>query len=185
MTTHSSFLTELSKISPNSTFLTLVGYKNSIGEVSNYSIVFNSDYTTALKKSIAILENYEPDSDIDDYSGPKAKAELLASLYSSLDNITNGKNTDSTYTHFGNASGTDFMKGVKLHEASNTLYIFGLIVHKKVITAVDKKRKEKSVKQKMMEMLPVSRFRQFRISSKNVHRVSVQNMSLLPPDAQQ
>ncbi len=180
---YSQFVSEIAKLSPASTFLTLTEYKNTKGEISNYSILFNTDYRSAVEKSIAILENYQAESNDGDISELKAKSEILARLYGSLESLKKEEVKPSPYVHFVNAKGTEFIKGVMLHEETSSLYLYGFVVHKKVLVGVESKKKVKSVKEKLLDKLPISKFRQFRIDPNNVKRITVQAITLLPPGA--
>ena len=50
------FISALRNFRKSSTFLTLRGYRNNYGEVSDYNLIFNVNYTKALQKSISILK---------------------------------------------------------------------------------------------------------------------------------
>lgn len=162
----SKFVEEINKVNPSSTFLSILGYKNSNQEVSNFSIVFHVSYENALRKSIKIVEAFNPTTPLE----LQAKEEVLESLNKSL---TNPKETN--YKSLGN--------GVR--ELNGEVYLHGFLVHKRVIESGDYKEKNSKPltieKNKIRDMCPVSKFRQFKITPDKVDLISVQGLHLLPP----
>lgn len=182
MTTNEMFVAELSKLRPGSTFLTLHKYMNAAGEVADYSIVFHMSYKSAIERSVSILEGKIPSNDIE----VVAKAELLTSFQKSLEMINNPPDAsdNDAYSFFSDENGT-IISGVKLHKKTNALHIFGLIVHKKLYMPASVKVVNHlpltTAKNKLREDLPVTKFRQFKITSSQVDRITVQKIDLLPP----
>lgn len=176
-----SFITELSKLRPNSTFLTLKGYRNNSSEISDYSIVFHVSYENALKKSIATLQNYVPESDLE----IKAKSWLIASYEESLNTMKTKpfEELEDNYTHFKDDDGK-YIKGLKYHDKTQTIHLYGFVVHKKVIipgTYVKSNKAELTVaKDKLRRLCEVSKFRQFKILPDQLDYISVNNLTLLP-----
>ena len=176
------FLSELSKLRPSSTFLTLCGYRNEASEVADYSIVFHMSYENAIKRSLVALESVVPSGD---YEGI-AKQELLTSYQASLDKMatTPVEEMEDHYTHFQDESGK-FIKGVKMHIATGTLHLYGLVNHKRVLMPGQYKKSNRRpltiAKDNLRRLCPVNKFRQFKITPNQVDRISVENLSLLPP----
>lgn len=176
------FVSELGKLRPSSTFLSIKGYRNQYGEVANYNIAFHINYKNALERSLIQLESYVPEDDLED----EAREKILNSLKKSLDNSNNSEDKkDSAYLHFSDDKG-NLIKGVKLHIDTNTLHLYGFVVHKKVIMPgiypkVNQKPLTK-VSNNLRSKLPVGKFRQFRIHPSQVESISVENLSLLPPE---
>lgn len=176
------FVAELAKLRQNSTFLTLKGYRNEASEVADYSIIFNISYKNALIKSIAALEKYIPNDD----SESAAKQELISSFKTSIDKVDTNiiEDLDPHYDYFFNEDDS-IIKGVKYHPKSETLHLYGLVAHKKVIMpgTYAKRRKQDFtiVKDRLRKLCPVSKFRQFKITPAQVDSIQVQNLSLLPP----
>ena len=177
------FVAELSKLRPGSTFLTLKGYRNEYGEVANYSIIFHMSYTNALMKSIAIIQQYIPINDV--YA--RAKNELLDSFQNSLNKIkeTPIEDLDDGYIRFFDEN-SNYIKGIKLHAATETLHIYGLVSQKRILLPGNYPKKNKReltiAKDKLKAMCPVGKFRQFKILPQNVDSISVDNIHLLPPE---
>jgi hypothetical protein len=177
------FVSELAKLRPSATFLTLSGYRNEHSEVADYSIVFHMSYESALKRSIMAFEAVVP---VDSMQA-KAKQELIESCNASLVKMaaTPVEEIDDAYTRFFDANGS-YIKGVKLHTATNTLHLYGLVNHKRVIMpgAYPKtnKRELTIAKDKLRRTTPMGKFRQFKITPEQVDRISVQNLSFLPPE---
>lgn len=173
------FVAELSKIRPSSTFLSLNGYKNSQGEVADYGIVFHVSYQSLLERSVVELGAYIPENDVE----AQAKEELLKSYETSLEKLKTKaqEELEDAYTHFKDDSG-NYIKGVKLHKESGTLHLYGLVNSKKVLvpgTYKEVKSKDLTVaKNKISKSLPISRWRQFKISSNQVKSVKVEKLEL-------
>lgn len=181
MAIQTNILFELSKLRPNSTFLTLKGYRNAAAEISDYSIVFNVSYENSLKKSILLLKDLVPSDDVE----ATAKEQLIASYEKSLLSLetTPFEELEDNYIHFKDESGK-YIKGVKYHKASKTTHLYGFVVHKKVIIpgsyAKVKSAPLTLAKLKLGKLVPISRFRQFIIKPDRVDLISVQGLSLVP-----
>jgi len=176
------FVAELSKLRPSATFLSILGYRNEYSEVADYSLIFHMSYQNALKRSLLALESIVPTSDLESV----AKQELVAGFQKSLDKMaeTPLEELEDGYTRFFDEDGK-YIKGVKLHDATNTLHLYGLVAHKRVLMPGDypksNKRPLTMAKDKLRKLCPVSKFRQFRITPDQVNSISVENLSLLPP----
>lgn len=176
------FVSELAKLRPQATFLTLIGYRNEYSEVADYSIVFHMSYENALKRSIAALESVVPMDSLQ----ALAKQELIDGYTSSLKNMaeTPVEEIDDAYTRFFDENGR-YIKGVKLHTTTGVLHLYGLVNLKRVIMPghyPQRNRRELTIaKDKLRKMCPVAKFRQFRILPSQVDRIAVESLSLLPP----
>lgn len=177
-----TFVNELSKLKPSSTFLSLIDYENASGEIANYSIVFHMSYEQAVKKSLQMISEYEAVGDLE----IKAKNQLIESYQKSLDKMetTPMEEIMDGYQHFRAEDG--YVKGVKLHLETGNLHLYGLLNKKSVKvpgTYKDKKSSELTlVKNRLSKNLPVSKFRQFTITADKVSCIRVQKIELLPVD---
>lgn len=177
------FVAELAKLRTSSTFLTLKGYRSESGEIADINIVFHVSYKNALLRSIGILEAVVPNDELE----AQAKRECIASYMSSLDKIetTPIEEIEDSYRRFTDSNGK-YIKGVKLHEQTGVLHIYGLVTQKRVIMpGLYKKVNSKPLtiaKDKLRRLCPVSKFRQFRITEDQVDSISVEGINLLPPD---
>jgi len=176
------FVEELSKLRPSATFLSLSGYRNEHSEVADYSIVFHISYESALKRSVAALESIVPTDALQSL----AKQELIDGYNTSLSKIamTPIEEIDDAYTRFFDSDGS-YIKGVKLHTASDILHLYGFINSKRVIIPgrypqYNKKDLTKA-KDELRKLCPVDKFRQFKLHPTQVDRISVEHLSLLPP----
>jgi hypothetical protein len=176
------FVAELAKLRPQATFLTLNGYRNEYSEVADYSIVFHMSYEKALKRSIVALEGVVP---VDSLQA-LAKQELIDGYTSSLKKMaeTPVEEIDDAYTRFFDTDGS-YIKGVKVHTATSTLHLYGLVNLKRVLMPGHyphrNKRELTIAKDKLRKMCPVAKFRQFKILPSQVDRITVEKLSLLPP----
>lgn len=181
-----SFVSELSKLRTGSTFLNLHKYCNGAGEVADYNIIFHISYENALKRSVAILESLVPDSDLQ----ALAKHELLEGYHTSISKlketaIEDIEDIDDGYTRFFDADGS-YIKGVKLHDKTGILHLYGLVHQKRVIApGFYKKVNSKPLtieKRKLERTVPLGKFRQFKLGSDQVEKISVEGLHLLPPE---
>lgn len=175
------FVAELANLRPASTFLTLRGYRNEASEIADYSIAFHMSYRSALEKSKAILQGLALSNDLE----KQARDELVASFDKSLLNMeTPIDEIEDGYQRFFDEEG-NHIKGVKLHVATNTLHLYGLVVHKRVLMPGNYKQTNRRpltiAKDKLRYLTPVGKFRQFRLLPSQVDRISVEKLSLLPP----
>lgn len=178
------FVAELSKLRPGATFLTLRGYRNESSEIADYSIAFHFSYESALKKSIKTLAELELTTDLE----KQARFELLDSFARSLAKGAASpelEERDPTYLYFKNDAG-EYVKGVKYHPGKDTLYLYGLVVHKRVLLPgfyPSRNRAELTVaKDKLRYLTRVGKFRSFKMTSNQVDSIQVENVSLLPPE---
>lgn len=176
------FLAELSKLRPSSTFLTLQGYRNEASEVADYSIAFHMSYKSALERSIEKLQAMTLTKELEKL----AREELIASHQRSLLKMesTPLEEVDDAYTRFTDEDSKP-IKGVKMHTATGTLHLYGLVVHKLIkLPGFYKKVNSRPLtiaKNKLSYLTPAGKFRQFRITADQVDRIAVQGLSLLPP----
>jgi hypothetical protein len=180
---NSTFIAELSKLRPSATFLTLKGYRSESSEVADYSIAFHISYENALKKSIGIISAL----DLKEPLEVQARFELLDSFAKSLGRGAGSpelEERDPTYSYFKDDDG-NYIKGVKMHDATYTLHLYGLVVHKRVLMPGIHKhvnsRPLTIAKDKLRHLCPVGKFRQFKLLSSQVDSVQVEKLSLLPP----
>lgn len=173
----------MSKLHPSSTFLTVAGYRNAHSEVANYSIVFNMSYHNALLRSIDFLEKMASSSAAENF----AREEVINDLRISLNNNKSYpiEEREDAYRHFQDQDG-NYIKGVKLHMRSDTLHLYGLVAHKRVLMpGIYPSRKENPLakaKRQLRHATPVGKFRQFKILPSQVEYIAVSKLTLLPPD---
>jgi hypothetical protein len=176
------FVAELSKLKPSSTFLSLHHYTNSYGEIADFNIVFHMSYMNALKKSINALKSIHPEHLLQ----RQAKDELIMSWQTSINKIetTDIEDIDDTYIRFFDESGA-YIKGIKLHEPSQCLHIYGLVHKKRIIqpgSYPTVNRQPLTIeKDKLRSIVPVGKFRQFKIVPEQVERISVNKLNLFAP----
>lgn len=180
---NNDFVSELAKLRPSATFLSLIGYRNESNEVADYSIIFHISYENALKRSLMILESIIPADEFE----AQAKQELMDGYYKSINKIaeTPIEEVDDVYTYFVNEDG-NYIKGIKLHTQTNILHLYGLVNAKRVIIPGQYKHTNKrpltKAKDKLRKMVPVNRFRQFIIKPSKLEKISVEGLHLLPPN---
>jgi hypothetical protein len=152
----SEFINHLSKCSKSATFVTVHGYTNKEGEVSDIQFIFNFSYHSAVQKSIDQLASFIPQNELQ----LQALTEIKESLTKSLNPAP------SNYDPVANSKG-EIIKGIGRKE--DKLYINGLVQAKRVIKAVEyKKVNSKPLtieKNKIRENLKVSKYRTFKLEN--------------------
>lgn len=180
------FVSEISKLRPSSTFLTLHKYASDSGELADYQIVFNISYKNALQRSIDTLEAMSLSTDLE----RQARQELLDSFQASLNKDDQeldeaaGPHQD-VYRRFYDEEGQP-IKGVRYHEPTETLHLYGLVFQKRSYMPGSYKKVNSRpltiAKNKLRALTSVGKFRTFRLNAGQVDSVSVGKLSLLPPE---
>lgn len=179
---NTDLVSELAKLRPGSTFLALTEYRNAHNEVANYNLSFGFSYTTAIERSIAALTAARPTTSL----ARQAKRELIESFNVNLARAKDEpiETRQDGYTHFIDSTTGNYIRGVKLHDETNTLHLYGLVNSKVVLEPGEYPVVNSSAltlaKNELRRGLPVSRFRQFVIAPGKVKHISVQGMKLLP-----
>lgn len=167
---YETVVNKLSKVRPSATLATISNYKNSEGEVADYSVVLNFSYENALKRSIETLESYTPENDEEIL----AKESLLQSFNKSLTK----DHSDTTDGYESVTVKGKALKGVKKHTKTNTLHLSGMLNLKRVITSVSKKEKKQTAKDKLLSLCPISKYRQFKIDPHNCASISIDGTTI-------
>ena len=169
-------------------FVSINGYTNSKGEVSDQQIVVNIDYNRVLIDSLNKLKSInfveveiageiktlrKGDKDFDD---TKNKIEL--SLRRSLDN-------DNEQGHALAQAYDVISKGVKIHKETNEIHIYGRKLKKRVLTEGEykeiKSRPSTLIRNAIEKQLPKSNWRQFRLAN-NFDSIAIESEILNPDD---
>lgn len=161
---------------PGATFVGVNEYTNLYNELSTFGIVFHIDYKKSLKNSLDIVYKFKPN----DLLHKEAKRLLIASLIGRIDAFSRPlEKRDSPYVYFKDANKT-YIKGIKMHEETEDLYMFGFVVSKKIL-APTKYIKINSepltlAKNRIENLTPVSKFRQFRLIPKSYKEIKIENL---------
>lgn len=168
------------QLRPSATFLQIRDYLGATNEVAHFNLIFHISYENAVRKSIDILEAKKVSSKIE----KEAKQELLDSFKKSLDNLSKEdkeKSKEDGYMSFKDAEGNQ-IKGVKMKKETKELYLYGLLTDKVVIKKGSYKEKNSSEKTKIKEDLkkdlPVSKFRQFKLTQDKFSSILIENKQL-------
>ena len=114
----------LAKSPTGVSFVSIKGYTNSYGEVANNLVNVGASYENAKAKDVATLQAMDVTSmGGDTILLEKARVELINSFLNPNENRSNGQK--DAYTHI--------CKGIKVHNETGAVYIFGLREQKKVI----------------------------------------------------
>ena len=175
------FVSELSKLRPCSTFLTLLGYQNAASEVADYNLIFHFDYKNAVSRSLTMLQDVEVTAPLE----VQAKQDILESLQRSLRRFKNSsvEELDDIYEYFTDKHGA-YVKGIKRHRKTGVLYLYGLVNSKRVIVPgfySDRSESDLSkTKRKLRQTLPVSKYRSFIVAPDKFDSISVEGKHFTP-----
>ena len=151
------------------TMVSIRGYENSYGEVSNNLVNIGASLTNAKAKDIEFLEGKATDSDIQEI----ARIELIKSLKSSAEKRSQGQ--IQAYTVIS--------KGIKVHNTTGEIYVFGLRMKKEVLeegTYPTVKSKELTIaKNVLRKELKSTKFTQYKISSISEIRIAGEEISFI------
>ena len=174
-----SVITTLKKATDKSatgvSFVSIRNYTNKFGEVSNNTINVGASYENAKKKDIEFLENinlseYEFKSDLSLLD--EARKELIASFIKPDENRSKGQT--EAYTHI--------VKGVKVHNETGVLYVYGYRERKEVLKAGEyptvKSRPLTIAKDELRKLLRTGKFTQYALEIGNEVRANGETLEL-------
>ena len=150
----------LAKSPTGVSFVSIKGYTNAYGEVSNNLVNVGASLTNAKAKDVETLQSL----DVTTLGGDtilleKARVELINSFVSPNENRSNGQ--IDAYTIVG--------KGIKVHNESGEIYIFGLRNSKSIIEQgvypIVNSRPLTLAKNQLKKDLKSNKFTQFKLSS--------------------
>jgi hypothetical protein len=176
------FIKTIASVRPQATFLTLHGYKASSGEVADHQIIFHVSYEALLKRSEDALQEMqfftEPET--------KAKETILRSIAKSLAGLKPQiEEIDGAYERFFDDEGKH-IRGIKRHIESGVMHLYGVTVQKRIHVPGEfkevKSKPETIVKNRILNLLPMSKWRQYRLTHDQVSHVTVDKREILPPD---
>ena len=178
----SQIIETFASLRPNSMFLVLEGYRNQKGELANHCMAFHISWHNALLKSLEQAQAYEPRNALEE----QAKTEVLASLNNQIYNLETTPLSDKVdgFIRFHDEAGKP-IQGIRVHESTLNIHVFGLAVWKKVIEpGIYKPVNSKPItlaKKAITRGLPISRFRTFVVGPDRFDRIAVDKKEILPP----
>jgi len=158
-------------------FLSISNYENKQGEISNYLINLGASYENAKQKDIEYLKNLNPTSLEKEFKSEyttleTARVSLLESFINPNENRSNGQ--INAFTHI--------CTGLKVHNETGLLYIFGLKVSKTVIQkGIYKEVKSSALtiaKNELRKQLKTGQFVQFSLEIGNTIKISNETLEL-------
>jgi hypothetical protein len=169
-------ITNLSKVLAKSptgvSLVSIKGYTNSFGEVSNNLVNVGASLTNAKAKDVTTLQSL----DVTTLGGDsilleKARVELINSFVNPNENRSQGQ--IDAYTIVA--------KGIKVHNESGEIYIFGLRNSKTVIEQgvypIVNSRALTLAKNQLKKDLKSSKFTQYKLSSTSVIKLNGEELS--------
>lgn len=156
-------------------FVSIRNYTNKFGEVSNNLINVGANYEKAKQKDIAFLENinfsdYEFKSDLSLLD--EARKVLIASFIKPDENRSNGQ--INAYTHI--------VSGVKVHNETGMLYIYGHRENKQILTngeyPIVKSKPLTIAKDELRKLLRTGKFTQYALEIGNEVRANGETLEL-------
>lgn len=169
-----------SQIKPGSTFLTINGYTNNYGEVSNYNLVFHFDYINAVIKTVQAIREFRPNNFYED----KVKDDLIRSYSETIKYGFNSRARSAhVYCPLKDYNG-NIINGVKYHYKTESLHLVGLRVNKRVIKPVIYPPMDRLdlIRAKVLRGTPLANYRQFKLVNGRFESIQVQGISLTDDD---
>ncbi len=141
------------------------------GEVARHTLLLGCKYGNLLKASRKVIARKRPANEM----GKKAKENVLASLDKSIEANANGTVSDA-YTCKGVYESIEGTAGaVKAHVEDGVFHLQGVTVSKVVLVPgvhkPDTRRPLTKAQDDLKKGLPISKFRQFRLSPENMMNV--------------
>lgn len=125
-------------------FVGIKEYKNSQGEVSNVVVNADFSYGNAVEKDLKTLRSATP-QDIENIAfGSKFSKELVSQAISKMiDSFVNNQNpeTQSNQSIAQQDTYSKVTNSIKMHNETEQLYIYALLVNKKVVVPIEYKEK--------------------------------------------
>jgi hypothetical protein len=170
-----SLIPVLSTIRPNSTFLSIKGYRSAeSGALADFVLRFHVDYLEAVARSLQIVRDFNPTTDVE----AEARIALIQSFERTLSPKPDTGKPDA-YDPVLNAEGKP-IRGVKIHRATGNPHLFGLLHYKHTIEPGEHKVVNRSpltvAKDALRERTPVGDFRQFVIKPGTYREIRVERM---------
>jgi hypothetical protein len=153
----------LAKSPTGVSFVSIKGYTNSYGEVSNNVVNVGASLSNAKTKDIETLQSLDVTAlNGDSILLEKARVELINSFIAPNENRSNGQ--IDAYTIIA--------KGIKVHNQSGEIYVFGLRNSKSVLAEgiypIVNSRPLTIAKNSLKKNLKSSKFTQFKLSATSV-----------------
>lgn len=156
-------------------FVSIRNYTNKNGEVSNNLINIGASYERALKQDVEFLENLKF-GDYEFKSTPdlieEARVTLIEAFLKPNENRSNGQK--DAYTHI--------VPGLKVHNETGLLYVYGYREQKTVITKGEYKTVKSSAltiaKNELRKLLRTGKFTQYSLEIGNEVRANGETLEL-------
>lgn len=117
------------------TFISVRNYTNKHGEVSNYLINLGTNYHNAQLTDLAMLQFVTEDAfDMSDELKPFAKEAYDAILSSARKNASEDMEDHTMMSITQREMYDTILPNIKIHKEKETLYLFGMLIRKTVIT---------------------------------------------------
>jgi hypothetical protein len=165
------------RIRPGATFMSVMGYENNWGEVSNFGLVFHVNYINAVRRAVETWATYYPATEAERV----VRSNLLASYFSTL----RGHNPDARSAHAYDqiVDGADrLIKGVKWYRRGAECHLWGFRVHKVVLTPGEYESEPwgsyKAARRRLIGMTSLNNFRQFKLVEGRFRQIGVANLTL-------
>jgi hypothetical protein len=174
----------LNRVTPGSTFMSIMGYTNNFDEVSNFGLVFHINYMNAVRKAMKFWDEYEPENRTE----ALARFDLLHSYQDTL----NGFNPRARSAHAYDRSAHAYdpivdghnnpIKGVKWYRRGEEVHIWGFRVHKVIVRPGyypdDDVSELAWARRRLIMMTPIGNYRQFKIIEGRYDHIGVAGLTL-------
>ncbi len=167
------------QIRPGATFMSVCGYKNNFGEISNFGLVFHANYYSAIKKALNIWLAYSPKT-------PEEIAAKKALFNSYRTTLTTGHNPYALSAHAYSPivdKSDNLIKGVKWYDNGREVHLWGFRIAKRILVpgkyppsaAWDT---DKIARHNLLSMTPLINFRQFKLIEGRFSSIGVEKLTL-------
>lgn len=163
------------QITPSATFLSVMGYTNNYGELSNFGLVFHANYMKAVREAVNVWFHYSPKDELE----RMAKRELLDSFRDTLRGKSHSK-VANIYSEI--SDGKELIQGVKFHDRTDTIHLTGFLIHKKILKPgvypAQLASPKTEAKDRLRALTRLSRFRQYKLTERTFKHIGVEQMRL-------
>lgn len=170
----------LNKVRPGSTFLSIRKYIDNHNGQADYGIVFHVNYLNAVRKALITWIEYVPKNDAE----ARVRLDLIQSYTETLQGTSNRSTSAHAYQTV--SDGKAPVNGVKWHDKSACVHMWGFIVHKATLVPgqypPDRRAHETIVRQELMKLTPLWRFRQFALKEGRFDSINVEHLNLTQKD---
>lgn len=158
--------------------MSVMGYTNNFGEISNFGLVFHVNYLKAVKTALVKWQTYHPVNSAE----IEAKEELIRSYGDSL----RGYNPRALSVHAYDTvidSKNKVIKGTKWYIKGSECHLWAFRIHKTILVPGQYSSNNYiSTKKRLLGLTPLINYRQFKLIEGRFDRIGIEKLSLTQQD---